>query len=69
MTPDGSNMKCEDCKYLRSDIKKFGDIGELSSKYGKYTSPCNRYPQNILRAPKEPACGEFKPRKEQNHAT
>lgn len=55
-------MKCKDCKYLRVDIKCFGTTG-LVEKYGKYTHPCNRYPQNIMRAPKEPACGEFEKKK------
>jgi hypothetical protein len=49
--------KCEDCKYLRRDIKDFDN--HLPEKYGEFTNPCNRYPQNIMRSPKEPACGEF----------
>ena len=56
------NAQCKDCRYLRIDIKCFGGVAELPAKYGKYTNPCNRYPQNIMRAPKEPACGEFKER-------
>lgn len=55
-------MKCKDCKYLRTDIKIFGGKAVIPAEYGKYTHPCNRYPQNIMRAPKEPACGEFKER-------
>lgn len=50
--------RCEDCEYLRTNIKNF-DI-KIPGKYGDFTSPCNRYPRNIMRSPKEPACGEFK---------
>lgn len=53
-------MKCDDCKYLRRDVKVFGGGAELPTRYGKYTNPCDRYPQSIMRSPKEPACGEFK---------
>lgn len=56
-------MKCEDCRYLRQDVKIFGGIAELPAKYGKYTNPCNRFPMNTGRSPKEPACGEFKHKK------
>lgn len=56
-------MKCKDCKFLRDDAKMFGGNAELPKKYGEFTSPCNRYPQNIMRAPDEPACGEFQPKK------
>lgn len=49
--------KCKDCRYLRTDIR---DFVKLPTKYGKYTNPCNRYPENIWRSPEEPACGEFK---------
>ncbi len=56
-------MKCENCEYLRQDIRIFGGEAELPKKYGKFTSPCNRFPQNIMRSPKEPACGEFDIRK------
>lgn len=52
-------MKCKDCEYLRTDVKRFAGEAILPAKYGKYTNPCNRYPQNIMRSPKEPACGEF----------
>jgi len=45
---------------MRVDVKSFGGTAELAKKFGKYTSPCNRYPQNIMRSPEEPACGEFK---------
>lgn len=57
-------MKCEDCKWLRDNVKLFGKEYNhaLPAQYGDHTSPCNRYPQNIMRAPKEPACGEFKPK-------
>ena len=51
---------CKECEYLRTDVKVFGGNAELPMKYGNYTNPCNRFPQNIMRAPKEPACGEFK---------
>ena len=51
-------MECRNCKYLRQDVKVFGGMGELVKKYGEFTNPCNRYP-HIMRAPKEPACGEF----------
>jgi hypothetical protein len=63
-------MKCDDCKYLRRDVKVFGGA-ELPARYGKYTNPCDRYPQSIMRSPKEPACGEFKPKEseEQNDRT
>lgn len=55
--------KCEDCEYLRTDVRFVVDEeSALSAKYGRYTNPCNRYPQNIMCAPKEPACGEFKPK-------
>lgn len=54
-----NNHKCKACKFLRRDVKHFGVNAELPAKYGKYTSPCNRYPQNIYRSPEEPACGEF----------
>lgn len=53
-------MKCKNCEFMRLDVKCFGDEEELPKKYGNYTSPCNRYPQNIMRSPEEPACGEFK---------
>ena len=59
-------MKCKDCKYLRQDVKKFGENAELPSKFGNYTSPCNRYPMNIMRCPSEPACGEFKPKERED---
>lgn len=52
--------KCKDCEFLRTDIKCFND--KLPPKYGKWTNPCNRYPQNIMRSPEEPACGEFEPK-------
>lgn len=55
-------MKCEDCNWLRSDIRIFGGEAALPAKYDKYTNPCNRFPANIMRAPGEPACGEFKPK-------
>jgi len=55
-------MKCKDCKYIRLDIKAFGGRAVLPKKYGKFTRPCNRYPQNIMRSPEEPACGEYKPK-------
>lgn len=55
-------MKCKDCGHFRTDIKVFGGNAGLSSKYGPFVNACNRYPRNIMRAPKEPACGEFKPK-------
>jgi hypothetical protein len=48
---------CQDCRFLRQDIKILG--AEIPKKFGNFTNPCNRYPQNIMRSPKEPACGEF----------
>lgn len=51
--------QCKDCRYLRQDIKDFA-TSQVTRVYGGHTSPCNRYPRNILRSPKEPACGEFK---------
>ena len=56
--------RCENCEFLRHDVKNFAGIALLPKKYGNYTSPCNRYPQNIFRSPKEPACGEFKEKEE-----
>lgn len=53
-------MKCKECEYLRSDITKYDGKPEQPTRYGKYSKPCNRYPQNIMRSPEEPACGEFK---------
>jgi len=53
------DRRCENCRFLRQDIKCFGGTAELPKKYGKFTNPCNRFPQNIMRSPKEPACGEF----------
>ena len=50
---------CTECKYLRKDIKI--PSVEMPSRFGKFACPCNRYPQNTMRSPKEPACGEFKP--------
>lgn len=55
--------QCEDCNFLRQDIRIFGGNAELPKKFGKFTNPCNRYPANIMRSPKEPACGEFKEKK------
>ncbi len=52
--------KCIHCKWLRQNIKVFGGNAELPARYGKFTNPCNRFPQNTMRAPNEPACGEFK---------
>lgn len=54
-----TERKCKDCRYLRTNIK---DFVKLPTKYGKYTNPCNRYPENIWRSPEEPACGEFQER-------
>ena len=58
--------KCKDCKYMRIKIKDFGGNAELPKKFGNFTSPCNRYPQNIMRSPEEPACGEFKDKDNEN---
>ena len=54
--------QCRDCKYFRADIVIPSDA-PVVKQYGKVTSPCNRYPQNILRHRNEPACGEFKKRR------
>ena len=54
--------RCEDCKWLREDIKIKG-TAPIPRYYGEFTSPCNKFPQNILRHGREPACGEFEPKK------
>lgn len=54
--------RCKDCKYLRHNVRQFDNNATLPKQYGNYTSPCNRFPQNIMRSPEEPACGEFKKR-------
>jgi len=51
--------KCKDCYWLRWAIRKAAE-SPLAKTMGAYVHPCNRYPQNIYRAPNEPACGEFK---------
>ena len=53
---------CQECSYLRKDIKH--PEPEMPPRFGNYTYPCNRFPQNTMRSPKEPACGEFKASKE-----
>jgi len=53
--------KCKDCLYLRSDIE-IPSQAPVTKYYGELCRPCNRFPQNILRHPEEPACGEFKPK-------
>lgn len=52
-------MECKDCMWLRMNVRMVTEA-ELPKNYGKWVHPCNRFPQNIMRAPKEPACGEFK---------
>ncbi len=53
--------KCKDCGHLRTNIQMVANA-EISKQYGKWTKPCNRFPQNIMRSPEEPACGEFRRR-------
>ena len=36
------DIQCESCRFLRADIKNFTDLGELSAKFGKFTSPLRR---------------------------
>lgn len=52
--------RCKECGFLRSDIQVETATGMIPKIYGKITSPCNRYPRNIMRHPDEPVCGEFK---------
>ena len=54
---------CNDCHYLRLDIRIADGQAPIPKHYGNFTYPCNRYPMNILRSPLEPACGEFKRKK------
>ncbi len=51
--------KCKDCFWMRMDIE-IEPKAPITKFYGEKVSPCNRFPQNILRHQKEPACGEFK---------
>lgn len=54
---------CKNCVFLRTSIIVENTNPMLVTRYGNYVNPCNRYPMNIMRAPTEPGCGEFKPMK------